>query len=76
MHEICEGDKINDNFGGDCVASFEEVEMSSYIGSVYEDDDSVSGFDASTCSGDNFYNIIENEGKIITEDSIVWVNTY
>ena len=31
--------------------------------------------DASTCSGDNFYDIYENEEEIITKDSIVWVNT-
>ena len=37
-------------------------------------DDYVGEFDASTCSGDNFYYIFENEEEIITEDSIVWVN--
>ena len=31
----------------------------------------VGEFDASTCSGDNFYDIFENEEEIITEDSIV-----
>ena len=36
--------------------------------SVNENDDSVREFDASTCSGDNFYDIFENEGEIITED--------
>ena len=60
MHEICEGDKINDNFGGDCVASFEEVEMSSSTYSVNENDDLVIGFDASTCSGDNVYDVFLN----------------
>ena len=38
-------------------------------------DDLVSGFDASTCSGDNVYDIFENEEKITTDDSNVWVNT-
>ena len=61
MHEICEGDKINDNFGVYCVASFEEVEMSSSTYSVNENDDLVIGFDASTCSGDNVYDIFDNE---------------
>ena len=32
-------------------------------------------FDASTCSGKNGYDIFENEDEIITNDSIVWVNT-
>ena len=32
-------------------------------------------FYASTCSGDNIYDIFENEDEIIREDSIVWVNT-
>ena len=32
-------------------------------------------FDASTYSGENVYDIFENEDKIIVEDSIVWVNT-
>ena len=27
MHEICEGEKINDNIGGDDVASVQEAEM-------------------------------------------------
>ena len=31
-------------------------------------------FDASTCSGDRFYDIFYKEEEIITEDSIVWVN--
>ena len=41
---------------------------------VNENDDLVGEFEASTCSGDNFYDIFENEEEIITEDSIVWVN--
>ena len=32
-------------------------------------------FDASTCSGDSFYDIFDKEEKIITEALIVWVNT-
>ena len=66
---------MNDDRGGEDVASVEEAEMISNTGSVYGNDDLVSGFDASTCSGDNIYNIFENEDVIITEDSIVWVNT-
>ena len=66
---------MNDNRGGEDVDSVEESEMRSNIGSVYKNYDSVSGFDASTCSGDNFYDIFENEEVIITEDSIVCVNT-
>ena len=31
-------------------------------------------FDASTCSGDTFYDIFDKEGERITEDSIVWMN--
>ena len=37
--------------------------------------DLVSSFDASNCSGDNFYDIFGNEEQIITEGSIVWLNT-
>ena len=32
-------------------------------------------FDASTCSDDTYYDIYDNEEELITEDSIVWVNT-
>ena len=32
------------------------------------------GFDASTCSGDRFYDIFDKEEEIIPEGSIVWVN--
>ena len=35
----------------------------------------VSGFDESTCSDNSVCYILDIEGKIITEDSIVWVNT-
>ena len=38
-------------------------------------DYSVSEFDTSTCSGDNFYGIFENEEDIINEGSILWMNT-
>ena len=33
-------------------------------------EDLVSGFNASTCSGDNVYDIFDNEDKIITGNSI------
>ena len=49
--------------------------MRSNTVSVYVNDDLFSIFDASTCSGGNVYDIFLNESKIITEDSIVWVNT-
>ena len=42
--------------------------------SVNDHDDSINEFDASTCSGDNFYNIFSNEEEIIPEDPIVWIN--
>ena len=32
-------------------------------------------FDASTCSGDSFYDIFDKEEEIITEGSIFWVKT-
>ena len=32
-------------------------------------------FDAPTCSGDRIYDIYDKEEGIITEGSIVWVNT-
>ena len=38
-------------------------------------DDLVSEFDASTYSGDSFYDIFDNEEEIITEGSVVWVKT-
>ena len=75
MHEICEGDKINNNIGGDDVASVEELEMRSSKDSVNDNDDLVNLFDASTCLGDNVYDIFDNKDKIITEDLNVWVNT-
>ena len=31
--------------------------------------------DESTCYDDKYYDIFDNEDEIITEDSIVWVNT-
>ena len=49
--------------------------MSPSTVSVNGNDDLVSEFYASTCSGDNVYDIFENEDEIITENSIVWVNT-
>ena len=49
--------------------------MRSNTVSVNEYDDSVCGFDASTCSSKCFYDIFENEDKFITEDSFFWVNS-
>ena len=72
MHEIFEGDKRNDNIGGDDIALVEELEMISSTDSVNDNDDLFSGFDASTCLGDNIYDIFENEEKNITEDLNIW----
>ena len=44
--------------------------------SLNEKYDYVGEFDASTYSGDSFYDIFDKEEEIITEVSIVWVNTY
>ena len=66
---------MNDKIGDDDIASVEETEMSPSTVSVNGNDDLVSEFYASTCSGDNVYDIFENEDEIITENSIVWVNT-
>ena len=75
MYKICEGDKRNDNIGDGDVYSVEEVEMRSSTDSVNGNKYLVSGFDASTCPGDNVYDIFDNEDEIITGDSIVWVKT-
>ena len=61
---------MNDERGGEDVDSVEEAYMRSNAISFYENDHSVSGFDSSTYSGDNFYGIFENEGENITKDSI------
>ena len=74
-HEVCEGKRINYERDDEDVASVEEAETMSNIVSLYKNNDSVSVFDASTCSGDNFYENFENEEEIITEDSIFWINT-
>ena len=66
MHEICVGDKRNDNIGGYYVSSLEEAEMRSSADSVNGDDDLVSGFDATTCSVNNIYEIFDNKDGIIT----------
>ena len=39
------------------------------------DDNMVSGFERSNCSGNSDCDIFENEDEIITEKYIVWVNT-
>ena len=75
MHGICEGDKINDKICGDDIDLDEQAETRSITGSVNCNGDSFSVFDAFTFPGDNVYDIFENEDKINTEGSIVWVNT-
>ena len=59
MHENCEGDKRNDNIGGDDVALVEESEMRSSTDSVNENDNLVSGFDASTLQVTMFMTLLE-----------------
>ena len=49
--------------------------MSYSTESVNVSDDSVREFYASTFPDDNVYDIFYNEDEIITEESIVWVNT-
>ena len=49
--------------------------MGSSIDYVKDNDYFFSGFDASNFSGDNVYNIFENQDVIITEDSNVQVDT-
>ena len=65
MHEICEGDKINNNFGGDDVAPFEESEMRSSTDYVNYNDDLVSAFYAYTCLGNNIYEILIMRKKLL-----------
>ena len=54
---------MNDERGGKDVTSVEESEMRSSTSTDYvnDNDDLVSWSDASTCSGDNVYDIFENE---------------
>ena len=75
MHENFEGDQNNYNICGDDVDLVREIEMRSSINVVNENDELVSGFDAYNSSGDNVYDIFDDEDKIITKDSIFWVNT-
>ena len=63
--------KMNDYRGGEDVASVKEVEMRLNTVSVYGNNALVNGFDASTFSGENIYDIFENENEIVTEDSII-----
>ena len=49
------------------------MKLSTYY--VYYNDDSVSGFGAYTCSGENVYEIVQNEDEITSDDLNVWVNT-
>ena len=64
-----------DNIGDGDVSSVGEAEMRSSTYSINDNNDVVTGFDASTFPGDNFYDIFNNEDEIITKDSIVWINT-
>ena len=49
------------NIGGDDVAYVEEYEMRSSTDSLNYNNDLVRGFDAYTCSGDNLYDIFDNQ---------------
>ena len=62
---------------GNYFALVEEENISSRPSSesLNEKDDSVGEFNASTFSGDRLYDIFDKEEEIITEGSIVWVNT-
>ena len=75
LHEIYKGDKRIDKIGGDDVASVQKSGMGSSTYYINEYDDLVCGFDVSTFSGGNVYYNFENKSKIITEYSIIWVNT-
>ena len=59
LHEMCDGDNGNDNIGGDDVASVEESEMRSSTDSVNDNDNLVSGFDASTLQVTMFMTLLE-----------------
>ena len=54
--------------GGDDVSSVEETEVSQFIEIVNGSDDSVREFDACTSSGENVYDIFENEDEFITDN--------
>ena len=56
---MCDGDNGNDNIGGDDVASVEESEMRSSTDSVNDNDNLVSGFDASTLQVTMFMTVLE-----------------
>ena len=61
IDETNEGNEINDNTSCDYDASVEDSEMRSSEDSVNDDDENlVSGFDESTCSGDSVSDILDN----------------
>ena len=60
--------KINAKIGGDDVPSVEESEISQSIESVNGCDDFMSEFGESTCSGENVYDIFQNEDEMLTEE--------
>ena len=63
------------NIGGGDVDSVKEAYIRPSTDDLNNNDNLVSGFDSSTCSGDNVYDIFENEDEVITEDSIILVST-
>ena len=66
IHEIYKGDKRHDKNGGDDVSSIEEAQLSSSKYYVNENnDDLVSVFDASTCSGDIVHDVFDMRGEIL-----------
>ena len=54
-----------DNIGDDDISSVEEEEIRSSAYSVNYNDNLVCGFDASTCSGDNVYDIFRMREKLL-----------
>ena len=68
---------MNTERGGEDISLVEEEEFISRPSSEYLNEKyySVGEFDASTCSGYKFYDIYYKEEEIITEGSIVWLNT-
>ena len=63
LNENDEGKEMNDEIGGKDVVLVSESEMRSIpsTDSVNNNDSLVVEYDTSTCSGDNVYDIFENE---------------
>ena len=60
------------------TTDYESITMDEGKGVINErggKDADLDEFDESTCSGHRYYDIFDKEEEIITEGSIVWVNT-